>query len=208
MDQRHDGTADLNCARGPAMNHARPLPEPIARPGWLGRGWVRRYGGHPVGISLDGKMERRRLFVGGRERTAHRTRLLPPRPAVDVIVNVCDRPDLPEVRNSGDLWYPHGEGPLGYRAETLLAEAKSVIDLLLNGKSVLVHCIAGVNRAPTLCIAVIMILDHMTARNALARVRQHRWMAFPDPWHWHALRTLETWLREREVTDRDATRSA
>lgn len=176
--------------------------------GFLGRGWIRRYGGHPVDIWLDGRLERRRLFVGGRERTGHRRRLLPARPAVDAIVNLCDRPDLPEVCRPIDIWRPRGEGPFGYTATTLLQDALMVERLLRTGARVLVHCIAGVNRAPTLCAATLMLIEGISAGAALARVRQRRWMAFPDPWHWHALRELDTVLREMRARDQGDPRSA
>lgn len=183
-------------------------PGGVERVGFLGRGWVRRYGGHPVEIRLNGQLERRRLFVGGRERTGHRRRLLPARPAVDAIVNVCDRPDLPEVCRPVDVWRPHGEGPFGYTAATLLQDALLVERLLRTGGRVLVHCIAGVNRAPTLCAATLMLMEGIGASEALARVRQHRWMAFPDPWHWRALRELEGILREMRARGLGDPRSA
>jgi protein-tyrosine phosphatase len=204
MDQDHARTTDNGLAPSAAAA-ADEAPGFAARAGWLGRGWVKRYGGHPVEVRLRGKSERRRLFVGGRERTAHRARLLRARPAVDVIVNVCDRPDLGEIWTADDVWRPHGEGPFGYTVAALRAEAGEVAQLLLAGKRVLVHCVAGVNRAPTLCVAILMLLEGLTARAALARVRQHRWMAFPDPWHWRALRLLEAELeRERRLDGEDA----
>jgi hypothetical protein len=159
---------------------------------------VRRYGGHPICIRVGERSEERRLFVGGRERTVRRTWLYPARPAVDLIVNLSEHPDRHEIWRTGDLWWPRGQGPAGYTGATLLADALVVAGLLRAGRRMLVHCDYGVNRAPTLCAATLMVAEGLTARQALARVRRHRWMALPDPWHWRALRSLERSLRDEQ----------
>lgn len=176
--------------------------------GLLGYGWVRRYGGHPVAVRIGDRLQGRRLFVGGRERTMRLPRLTRARPAVDVIVNICDLPDHPAIAAARDHWWPRGEGPLGYKPEALLRDAAAVADLLWGGETVLVHCMAGVNRAPTLCAAVVMLMERCSAREALRRVRQHRWMAFPDPWHWRTLRQLEALLARPGGTNQDVARPA
>ena len=176
--------------------------------GLLGRSWVRRYGGHPVAVRIGTRMYRRRLFVGGRERTMRLFRLARQRPAVDVIVNLCELPDHHAIASASDCWWPHGEGPLGYRADTLLRDALAVAELLQRGQTVLIHCVAGINRAPTLCAAVLMVMERCTAHEALARVRQHRWMALPDPWHWRALRQLEARLAGAPESGDESFRSA
>lgn len=176
--------------------------------GLFGFGWIRRYGGHPVVVRIGARRYGRRLFVGGRERTMRLPRVRRARPSVDVIVNLCDLPDHPAISAPGDLWWPRGEGPLGYQPDVLLRDATTVADLLRGGSTVLVHCVAGVNRAPTLCTAIIMVLEQCTAREALRTVRQRRWMALPDPWHWRTLRRLEGLLVHNAEISALTTRSA
>ncbi|HEY7778654.1 MAG TPA: dual specificity protein phosphatase [Ktedonobacterales bacterium] len=166
-------------------------PDPIERAGATGRGWVRRYGGHPVCIRVGERDEDRRLFVGGRERTSRRLWPGGARPAVDLIVNLSEHPDRHDIWRPADLWWPRGQGPSGYTSASLLADALVLAGLLRAGRRVLVHCDYGVNRAPTLCAATLMVTEGLTARQALARVRRRRWMALPDPWHWRALRSIE-----------------
>jgi Dual specificity phosphatase, catalytic domain len=172
------------------------------------RAWVRRYGGYPVAVRIGTRVYARRLFVGGRERTMRPPRLAHARPAVDVIVNLCDLPDHAAVAAPNDSWWPRGEGPLGYRPDVLLRDAQAVAELLRRGETVLIHCVWGVNRAPTLATAVVMVLEGCSAREALRRVRRHRWMAFPDPWHWRSLRQLQTKLAAGRNALANTSRSA
>jgi len=71
-------------------------------------------------------------------------------------------------------------------------EAEWVIGHLRNGRSVLVHCVAGMNRSATICCAVLMLHENLSAEAALERVREHHPWARPDVHHWLALRWLET----------------
>jgi predicted protein tyrosine phosphatase len=194
--QSEDRAAALAGEQDAASDSPGERPAGFRRGDLLGYAWVRRYGGHPVAVRIGARVYGRRLFVGGRERTMRLPRMARARPAVDVIVNLCDLADHPSVTMPSDLWWPRGEGPLGYRPDDLLRDATAVADLLRRGETVLVHCMAGVNRAPTLCAAVLMLLERCSAREALRRVRQHRWIAFPDPWHWRTLRQLEARLAD------------
>jgi protein-tyrosine phosphatase len=54
----------------------------------------------------------------------------------------------------------------------------------------LVHCSAGFNRSVTVCCAVLILLEGLSADAALARVREHHPWARPDSQHWLALRWL------------------
>jgi protein-tyrosine phosphatase len=69
-------------------------------------------------------------------------------------------------------------------------EAEWVIERLKAEKRVLVHCVAGMNRSSTICCAILMMLEELTAEQALARVREHHPWARPDSHHWLALRWL------------------
>jgi protein-tyrosine phosphatase len=72
----------------------------------------------------------------------------------------------------------------------IAAEARWVIDRLMAGKRILVHCSAGMNRSATICCGVLILLEGLTAEAALERVRQHHPWARPDPYHWLNLRWL------------------
>jgi dual specificity phosphatase 12 len=71
-------------------------------------------------------------------------------------------------------------------------EADWVIERLKNNQRVLVHCVAGMNRSTTICCAVLILLEGLSAEAALERVRQHHPWARPDSHHWLALRWLAT----------------
>ena len=75
-------------------------------------------------------------------------------------------------------------------------EAKWVIERLQNDQSVLVHCVAGMNRSVTVCCATLILLEGLNAETALARVREHHPWARPDSHHWLALRWLATSKRK------------
>src|SRR5262249_57956563 len=74
----------------------------------------------------------------------------------------------------------------------LLAEADWVAAHLRRGRTVLVHCYAGVNRSSTVCCAALMLLEGLGPEDALARIREHHPVAWPDPYHWFVLRWLAT----------------
>lgn len=61
------------------------------------------------------------------------------------------------------------------------------------GQSVLLHCLAGVNRAPTVAAAVLCRRDGLSVGDALARVRAARPVAAPTP---EQVASLRAWLRQ------------
>jgi dual specificity phosphatase 12 len=65
-----------------------------------------------------------------------------------------------------------------------------VIEHLKNKQRVLVHCVAGMNRSTTICCAVLILLEGLSAEAALERVREHHPWARPDSHHWLMLRWL------------------
>ena len=95
-----------------------------------------------------------------------------------------------------------GELAAGMAPEELLAEATWVAERLRAGERVLVHCAAGVNRSSTVCCATLMLLEGLTADEALARVRERHPVATPDPYHWFLLR----WLAQGRETVRESSR--
>ena len=90
--------------------------------------------------------------------------------------------------HAGDRWENKGEGREGMRVAEIAAESGWVIERLLAGQRVLVHCSAGMNRSGTICCGVLIALEGLGAEAALERVRQHHPWTHPDPYHWLNLR--------------------
>jgi hypothetical protein len=148
-----------------------------------------QFGGDPVAIHIDGNLQERRLFVGGLEHQPSQ------RPRVDAVLNIGESPSA-WVKNNSDL-HPNdravekGEGIKGMSVDEIRAEANWAIERLQKNQSVLVHCVAGMNRSVAICCAVLILLEGLSAEEALNRVReQHPW-AKPDSYHWLGLRWLE-----------------
>jgi hypothetical protein len=165
----------------PPKSTARQVPSP-----W--RLW-KQYGGDPVKVRLNGRDQPLRLFVGGLDIQ------FTWRPQVGAVLNLGDQPSAWCRETSpcpGDRWAQKGEGRRGMTAGDLADEAGWVIDRLKQGQRVLVHCSAGMNRSASVCCAVLILLEGLSAEAALERVREHHPWARPDPRHWLALR----WLAE------------
>jgi len=182
----------------PRAGAARPLKTPLLRP-WspaplLPPGIVpepqklrQRFGGDPIEITLDGQPASRRLFIGDLGMQTAR------RPAVDVVLNLGEEAN-PWAKAGNlpapDRWTMRGEGAAGMDRRTIMREARWVLDRLHENRSVLVHCVAGMNRSATICCAVLILLEGLTAEQALQRVRQRHPWARPDAYHWLRLRWL------------------
>jgi Dual specificity phosphatase, catalytic domain len=147
-----------------------------------------RFGGDPVTVKIDGNIQEQRLFVGGLENQPSQ------RPQIDAVLNIGESPSAWVQGNDlhpNDRTVERGEGTKGMSTTEIREEANWVIDRLKKDESVLVHCVAGMNRSATICCAVLMLLEGLSADEALIRVReQHPW-AKPDSYHWLALRWLE-----------------
>ena len=148
-----------------------------------------RFGGDPITFQSGSQLFRQRLFIGGTDIQPEE------RPQVDVVFNVGEKPSKwvkeYQIQHS-DRWDNKGEGPEGMSLEVLRQEANWVIDHLKNNRRVLVHCAAGMNRSSTICCATLILLEGLTAEQALERVREHHPWAWPDSGHWLKLR----WLAE------------
>ena len=146
------------------------------------------FGGDPVSVKIGDTVQEQRLFVGGLENQPdHRP------PQINAVLNLGERPSLwvKGELNPSDRTVQKGEGSLGMSVEEIRTEANWVIERLQKDENVLVHCVAGMNRSTTICCAVVMLLEGLTADEALKRVReQHPW-AKPDSYHWLTLRWLE-----------------
>jgi len=148
-----------------------------------------RFGGDPVTININGTTQQNKLFVGGLEHQ--------PSNRPEEITAVLNLGESPSTWVKGNDLHPNdrtvqkGEGSQGMSVNEIREEANWVIDRLKKDESVLVHCVAGMNRSTTICCATLMLMEGLTAEEALTRVReQHPW-AKPDTHHWLGLRWLE-----------------
>ncbi len=163
----------------PPASPGRLVPNPILL--------HERYGGNPIAIHIHGRIQLRQLFIGGVDIQGKE------RPDVQVVLNVGEEPSRwTEFSPSypTDRWENKGEGSKGMDIQEITKEARWVINHLQTGQKVLVHCAAGMNRSATICCAVIVLLEGLSAENALDRVREHHPWACPDPHHWLALKCL------------------
>lgn len=179
-------TVERNWSPAPPMPD-RLAPEPKAL--------YRRFGGDPISINLKDKALHRRLFIGGINiQSEHR-------PDVDAVLNVSEetsrwaRNGKPLHPNDRSIHY--GEGSQGMTVEQLREEATWVAERLKQNKRVLVHCSAGMNRSTTICSAALILLEGLSAEEALARVREHHPWARPDSHHWLALQWLAKTRRRK-----------
>lgn len=147
-----------------------------------------RFGGDPVKFRLNGKVIEDKLFVGGLESQPEF------RPEIDAVLNLGEKPSV-WVKDGrlqpGDRTVEKGEGSQGMSVEEIREEADWVIQRLQKDESVLIHCVAGMNRSTTVCCAVLMRLEGLTAEQALQRVYENHPWAKPDSHHWLMLRWLE-----------------
>lgn len=147
----------------------------------------KRYGGDPVSINLGAHTFHKYLFVGGIEYQSEQ------RPSVAAVLNVGEEPSR-WVKNGyvppTDRFVVHGEGRKGMSVAEVIEEANWVIARLREGQRVLVHCVAGLNRSTTICCAVLILLEGLSAEAALERVRDHHGWARPDEHHWLILKWL------------------
>lgn len=152
-----------------------------------------RYNGDPISIRLDDGPHRRRLFIGGVDIQGEQ------RPDVHVVLNLGEAASRWTATTSplpADRWANKGEGQHGMNAGEIAEEARWVIEHLQANRRVLVHCMAGMNRSATICCAVLILLERLSAEAALERVREHHPWARPDSHHWLALR----WLAHQRTT--------
>lgn len=85
----------------------------------------------------------------------------------------------------------------------LLYDACDIID---NGRkqneATLIHCKHGISRAPSLCIAYLIVVEGLTFDDAFAELRKVRPIADPNPGFALRLRELSQWYTGRMVVPR------
>ncbi len=145
-----------------------------------------RYGGDPITFQFNGRAFQRRLFVGGMEHQSDQ------RPDVQAVLNLSEDENRWPLTEA-DRRAEKGEGSQGMNIAEIVAEAQWVVDRLQAGQRVLVHCSGGLNRSVTICCAVLIRLENLSAEEALNRVREYHPWARPDSHHWLKLR----WLAQR-----------
>jgi hypothetical protein len=146
-----------------------------------------QYGGDPIRLNLNGTIYERSLFIGGLEEQDHE------RPQVDAVLNLSEHASV-WITDSRippqDRWATKGEGHVGMSLPDIVSEAEWVIERLRAGQSVLVHCTAGYNRSATICCAALILLEGLSAEDALKRLREEHPWARPDAHHWLKLKWL------------------
>ena len=155
-----------------------------------------RFGGDPITFHLGSQPFHQKLFIGGTDVQPEQ------RPQVDVVFNIGENPSRWVKDNQippPDRWDNKGEGAEGMSLEVIREEANWVIEHLSQNRRVLVHCAAGMNRSSTICCAALILLEGLTAVQALERVREHHPWARPDSGHWLKLR----WLAEVNARSRE-----
>jgi hypothetical protein len=147
----------------------------------------KKYGGDPITIHLNGHPFHHRLFIGGTDIQGT------VRPQVDAVLNLGEEASRWQTAGdppASDRWARKGEGAQGMSLDELLQEADWGIHRLKHGQRLLVHCVGGLNRSATICCAVLILLEGLSAEQALERLREHHPWARPDDRHWLKLRWL------------------
>ena len=165
------------CPPPPMPNRLMPQPASLHR----------HFGGDPITLHIGPRPRHRRLFIGGLDIQPDE------RPQVHAVLNVSEKPSqwIRDDRISPqDRWENKGEGADGMSLDDIREEAEWVIRHLRKNQRVLVHCAAGMNRSATICCAALILLEGLTAEQALERVREHHPWARPDSRHWLKLRWL------------------
>ena len=163
---------------------APPMPDCLVpRPNYL----YRRFGGDSITVQINKDVYRHRLFIGGLDIQSTE------RPKVDAVLNLGEEASRWVKGQSlciNDRTRSKGEGSNGMTIAEICEEANWVIEHLKNSQRVLVHCVAGMNRSTTICCAVLILQEGLSAESALQRVREHHPWARPDSRHWLTLRWL------------------
>lgn len=171
-------TFERDYSPSPPMPH-REVPQPYDI--------HNRFGGDPVAFRLNGRTVENKLFIGGIEIQPDQ------RPEIDAVLNLGEQSSAwvkDDQLHINDRTVEKGEGSKGMSADEIREEANWVVERLQKGKSVLVHCVAGMNRSTTITCAVLMQLEGLTAEQAIQRIYEHHPWAKPDSHHWLMLRWL------------------
>ncbi|XP_068102587.1 dual specificity protein phosphatase 18-like [Hyperolius riggenbachi] len=125
------------------------------------------------------------LYISNEEAARNKTLLRTHR--ITCIINVClDRPTgTPPV--SEYLHFPVediAEAPLCDYFDTI---ADKIQEVGASGGRTLVHCVAGISRSATVCLAYLMKHRRMSLLEAHARLKERRPMIYPNIGFWRQL---------------------
>ena len=111
------------------------------------------------------------LYLGG---------MLPaPPPGTAAVLNVCETEDPYRLRHH--KWSPIRDIPPAPSLDWLREQVAFVEDQRREGRTVYVHCRAGVSRSALVVVAYLMRRDGLSRDDTLARVRTRRVRAGPNP---------------------------
>lgn len=119
-----------------------------------------------------------------------------PPPGTKAVVNLCGRED-PYKLEAG-FWEPILEGGPRPDLEWLERAVGFIAEQRRRGKTVYVHCLAGVDRSAMLTTAYLMREHGWTRGRALAFVREKRPQASPNPSFLKLLQEYEERLKAKK----------
>jgi protein-tyrosine phosphatase len=138
--------------------------------------WERSYEPSPYSLIED------RLYLG---------QAVPaPPPGTNAVANLCGYKDPYTV--DAELWAPIFEGEREPSLEWLREVCDFIDDQRRAGRTVFVHCLAGVNRSGAALTAYLMREHRWSREQALAFVRSKRPHVQPNP---ELIRLLDDWER-------------
>lgn len=113
-----------------------------------------------------------KLYMSG-EPSSHPERLV--EAGINVVVNLSEHEDHIDITSLADeyLHWPIEDGPLP-DLRTLWRMVDWVVGAVENGRRVLVHCDAGLNRSGLVCALVVKDLLHLSGSAAVGHIRLHR----------------------------------
>lgn len=116
-----------------------------------------------------------------------------PPPGTDAVLNVCETRD--PYRADHHKWSPIPDAAPAPSLDWLREQVAFVAEQRQEGRTVFVHCRAGVSRSATVTAAYLMARDGLSRDDALARLRAKRSRIGPNP---AFLRLLAEWEAMRK----------
>jgi hypothetical protein len=115
---------------------------------------------------------------------------------IDAIVSLCAPSEgkLPDnIAQSFYCWryiLPDSSFVVGLQAKDLAAIVNYIHEQIQQGRAVYVHCLAGVERSPTVCIAYLCVHEKLELWDAVSQVKQAHPPALPTEEQLRVIRQL------------------